>query len=301
MESGRDDFAALRTILSGIEQDIEQICASVAEAVRHKTIPDEDSDTFNINPVEEIATAWVGVQQDLVILAAAIGASVDKAIMRFDQPPANTTVQRLQTFVRGFWKRQSRRKESSTEDVLRIELANANDLYGLLQSYRGQLVATRHSLESNLVELTSHRSDLVDHLCVAKEPDGKEHFQSVLTVERYLQVIADVIRELNAQLGSANILINKLAIEAERMVLLIGILARRQDRSVMAPILFDKAALPHVVPLIELYDRGMLASVEIERRKTAIESRFFESYGDLLDNDARTDYVKTTNAEVGHA
>ena len=175
----------------------------------------------------------------------------------------------------------------------------ANRLHGLLAERRKRMAALRHTMESDLVTLTGHRSLLVDNL-VSVAGDGSQVTGASLQVEQYLQAVQDMTASLNRQLSDMNVLFNKLTIESESAIVLAAVLAEEGTEAKTARSL-DRALLPHLAPLFDLKDRDLLSSIEIARRKEKIDARFqatFASAGGVSDTDRRT---AGTQQEAGHA
>jgi len=301
MKSGRDGIEALQATLADIDRDIDRLVQVAAEVARQKSVPDLPEDADDNSGVEAIAVAWDAACRKLAILIARVAAGVDDAMRPLEERPQPTGMERLKLGLRVLLALQWRRGRPSPADTLRVVLADADRLSGMLLPRRERLAAVRHSLESDLVELGSHRPLLADNLALAAEREGRVLHGAAVLAEQYLQTIQDLVRNLNAQLGAMNVLVNKLTIEAERAILLIGIILPHPNPAAGTLRLFETKNLPHLAPLVDLHEKDMLSSVEIERRKTVIDSRFFASFSDVLDNLPGADYVKGTNAEVGHA
>ena len=301
MKSGRDGIEALQATLADLDRDIDRLVQVAAEVARQKSVPDLPEDAGDNSGVEAIAVAWDAACRKLAILIARVAAGVDDAMSPLEERPQPTGMERVKLGLRALLALQWRRTRPAPADALRAVLADADRLSGMLLPRRERLAAVRRSLEADLVELSSHRALLADNLAAAAEQEGRVLHGAAVLVERYLQTVQDLIRNLNAQLGAMNVLANKLTIEAERAILLIGIIVPRPHPAAAAPNLFGEERLPHLAPLVDLHEKDMLSSVEIERRKTVIDSRFSASFQDVLDNLPGADYVKGTNAEVGHA
>lgn len=301
MKSGRHGIEALQATLADLDRNIDWLVQVAAEAVRQKSVPDIHEDAGDNSSVEAIAVAWEAACRELAILVSRVAAGVDDAMRPLVERPQPTGMERLKLGLHALLAPQWRRARLSPADTLRAVLADADCLSGMLLPRRERLAAVRHSLESDLVELGSHRPLLADKLALAAEREGQVLHGAASLAEQYLQTIQDLVRNLNAQLGAMNVLVNKLTIEAERAILLIGIIVPRPHPAAGAFRLFETKSLPHLAPLVDLHEKDMLSSVEIERRKTVIDSRFFASFRDVLDNLPGADYVKGINAEVGHA
>src|SRR3546814_8487890 len=81
-------------------------------------------------------------------------------------------------------------------------------------------------------------------------------------------------------------MIDKLALEAERGLLLSHLLASGAGRAGVAG---NATALPHLAPFVALQEKDMLSSIEIDRRKHNIDARFAESFESLLDKPPRSE------------
>src|SRR3546814_1616154 len=222
--------------------------------------------------------SWQEACRLLVRQIASAAADIDAVMPSPDEPAASGTGtgwRRVFELLRRTGAFGARRTISSAPaSTLSSALARIDALYGLLVERRAGLAAQRQAVESDLVELAGHRAVLVDVLAAGSGPaypDGR--------VAEYLTLLQDLAEALNDQLRATNRMIDKLALEAERGLLLSHLLASGAGRAGVAG---NATALPHREPFGGLPEKDMLSSIEIDRRKHTIDARFAESFESLL-------------------
>lgn len=299
VRSDRDSIAALQAALADLDREIDRTGNAVTEAARSKRVPDITGDATP--GLEGISAAWTSACETLAVRAAIIAARVDDVMAALEDKPQPTAKERLRAALRNLLAMRFGRSGWMAIDVLVAALADADSLHGMLSARRGRLVAMRQRVESDLVELGGHRQALADNLAEAASHEGRPISGASVLVEQYLQTVQDFLVEINRQLTPINVLVNKLTIEAERAILLAGILSPRRGGSTAGVFALDRESLPHLTPLLELHDTDMLSSIEVERRKTKIDGRFLDTFRGALDKATGTAYVKGINAGVGNA
>jgi hypothetical protein len=133
------------------------------------------------------------------------------------------------------------------------------------------------------------------------------------TLERYTSMFQTFVDSLNNQLAAQQTLINKLTIDTEQRIVLYKALedslktAAQQDVAHKINTLGDKvdtaaeetmagigaAAQKHIGDLLELHEKGMVASAEIQRRKKLADDAFNRRFGDVLAKHNTGNYVKS--------
>ena len=133
------------------------------------------------------------------------------------------------------------------------------------------------------------------------------------TLERYTSMFQTFIDSLNNQQAAQQTLINKLTIDTEQRIVLYKALedslktAAQQDVAHKINTLGDKvdtaaeetmagigaAAQKHIGDLLELHEKGMVASAEIQRRKKLADDAFARRFSDVLAKHNSGNYVKS--------
>jgi hypothetical protein len=132
------------------------------------------------------------------------------------------------------------------------------------------------------------------------------------TLERYTSMFQTFVDSLNNQLAAQNTLINKLTIDTEQRIVLYKALedslktAAQQDvahkintlgsqvdnaaEETMAGI--GAAAQRHIGDLLEMHEKNMLATQDIQRRKKLADDAFARRFQTVLDKHNSANYVK---------
>jgi hypothetical protein len=160
-------------------------------------------------------------------------------------------------------------------------------------------------------ELESDRSKLATEY---NEQQAKE--QELLaesqTLERYTSMFQTFVDSLNNQIAAQNTLINKLTIDTEQRIVLykaledslktaaqqdvahkINTLGSRVDTAAeetMAGI--GAAAQKHIGDLLEMHEKNMLSTQDIQRRKQLADDAFARRFSEVLEKHNSANYVK---------
>jgi hypothetical protein len=132
------------------------------------------------------------------------------------------------------------------------------------------------------------------------------------TLERYTSMFQTFVDSLNNQIAAQNTLINKLTIDTEQRIVLYKALedslktAAQQDvahkintlgsqvdttaEQTMAGI--GAAAQKHIGDLLELHEKNMVATADIQRRKKLADDAFARRFDEVLRKHNAADYVK---------
>ena len=133
------------------------------------------------------------------------------------------------------------------------------------------------------------------------------------TLERYTSMFQTFVDSLNNQIAAQNTLINKLTIDTEQRIVLYKALedslktAAQQDvahkintlgsqvdttaEQTMAGI--GAASQKHIGDLLELHEKNMVATADIQRRKKLADDAFARRFEEVLRKHNSADYVKT--------
>jgi hypothetical protein len=289
-------LVALTGTLEALDQQIGQAAQDVAGAARDKaSIGAAAKSRFDTIPL-----SWTSVRQTLVNLVLAVADRNNEAVAPLEYKPQPTRSERLRIAFSQVLSMRGSRTAGPKARSLGEALMLADGLYGLLLARRERILALRHAVESDLVELIGHRAQLAENLIASAEREERETSAVSRQVEDSLQAIQDLAANLNRQVREMNGLVNKLTLEAERAIVLSYVLADEGANPGSSPGL-DKALLAHLRPLIELQENDMLSSIEIERRRAGIDARFRAAFEDLGDGAASGEQTILANPEVQHA
>jgi hypothetical protein len=145
-----------------------------------------------------------------------------------------------------------------------------------------------------------------------KQAKEQELLAESQTLERYTSMFQTFVDSLNNQIAAQNTLINKLTIDTEQRIVLYKALedslktAAQQDvahkintlgsqvdntaEQTMAGI--GAAAQKHIGDLLELHEKNMVATADIQRRKKLADEAFARRFDEVLRRHNAADYVK---------
>ncbi|MCD2184284.1 hypothetical protein [Rhizobium sp. GN54] len=132
------------------------------------------------------------------------------------------------------------------------------------------------------------------------------------TLERYTSMFQTFVDSLNNQIAAQNTLINKLTIDTEQRIVLYKALedslktAAQQDVAHRINTLGSKvdtaaeetmagigaAAQKHIGDLLEMHEKNMLATQDIQRRKKLADDAFARRFQEVMDKHNASNYVK---------
>lgn len=183
------------------------------------------------------------------------------------------------------------------------------ELNPLLLDLENKIAASTSQKERT--ELEGQRSKLATEY---NEQQAKE--QELLaesqTLERYTSMFQTFVDSLNNQIAAQNTLINKLTIDTEQRIVLYKALedslktAAQQDvahkintlgsqvdttaEQTMAGI--GAAAQKHIGDLLEMHEKNMVATADIQRRKKLADDAFARRFDDVMRKHNAADYVR---------
>ncbi|NJR14004.1 MAG: hypothetical protein HC779_07390, partial [Phyllobacteriaceae bacterium] len=201
-----------------------------------------------------------------------------------------------------------RRKD--TMGRLEVTQKTINDLNPALLDIENKIAASTNQKERADLEATRTQMATQYNEAQAKEQELLAESQ---TLERYTSMFQTFVDSLNNQLAAQATLINKLTIDTEQRIVLYKALedslktAAQQDVAHKINTLGDKvdtaaeetmagigaAAQKHIGDLLELHEKGMVASAEIQRRKKLADDAFARRFGDVLAKHNTANYVKS--------
>ena len=165
--------------------------------------------------------------------------------------------------------------------------------------------------QNQRTELEAERSKLATEYN-ERQAKEQELLAESQTLERYTSMFQTFVDSLNNQIAAQNTLINKLTIDTEQRIVLYKALedslktAAQQDvahkintlgsqvdttaEQTMAGI--GAAAQKHIGDLLELHEKNMVATADIQRRKKLADDAFARRFEEVLRKHNAADYVK---------
>ncbi|MEO3385079.1 hypothetical protein [Mesorhizobium sp. CAU 1741] len=165
--------------------------------------------------------------------------------------------------------------------------------------------------QTQRTELEGERSKLATEYN-ERQAKEQELLAESQTLERYTSMFQTFVDSLNNQIAAQNTLINKLTIDTEQRIVLYKALedslktAAQQDvahkintlgsqvdttaETTMAGI--GAAAQKHIGDLLELHEKNMVATADIQRRKKLADDAFARRFEEVLRKHNAADYVK---------
>jgi chromosome segregation ATPase len=166
--------------------------------------------------------------------------------------------------------------------------------------------------QKDRTDLESERSKLATEYN-EKQAKEQEILAESQTLERYTSMFQTFVDSLNNQIAAQNTLINKLTIDTEQRIVLYKALedslktAAQQDvahkintlgsqvdntaEETMAGI--GAAAQRHIGDLLELHEKNMVATADIQRRKKLADDAFARRFEEVLRKHNASDYVRS--------
>lgn len=200
------------------------------------------------------------------------------------------------------------RRKATTETLTAVQ-KRITEINPLLLDIENRIAAS--TSQSERAEMEGERSRLATEY---NEQQAKE--QELLaesqTLERYTSMFQTFVDSLNNQIAAQNTLINKLTIDTEQRIVLYKALedslktAAQQDvahkintlgsqvdntaEETMAGI--GAAAQKHIGDLLEMHEKNMVASADIQRRKKLADDAFARRFEDVMKKHNSADYVQ---------
>jgi hypothetical protein len=198
-------------------------------------------------------------------------------------------------------------RRKTAMDNLETTQKRINELNPLILDLENKLAASTDQKQRTSIE--AERSKM------ATEYNEKQAQEQVLlaesqTLERYTSMFQTFVDSLNNQIAAQATLINKLTIDTEQRIVLYKALedslktAAQQDvintlgskvdtaaEETMAGI--GAAAQKHIGDLLELHEKNMVATADIQRRKKLADDAFARRFGDVLAKHNAANYVQS--------
>lgn len=199
-------------------------------------------------------------------------------------------------------------RRKSTMETLEATQARIEEINPLLLDLENQIAAstnqkTRTNLEGKRSKLATEYNKMQ-----AKEQELLAESQ---TLERYTSMFQTFVDSLNNQLAAQQTLINKLEIDTEQRIVLYKALedslktAAQQDVAHKINTLGNKvdtaaeqtmagigaAAQSHIGDLLEMHEKNMVSTKDIQRRKQLADEAFARRFEDVLKKHNSANYV----------
>ncbi|APH71381.1 GumC domain-containing protein [Aquibium oceanicum] len=194
--------------------------------------------------------------------------------------------------------------ETLTETQKRIE-----ELNPMLLDVENRIAASTD--QTQRTELEGERSKLATEYN-ERQAKEQELLAESQTLERYTSMFQTFVDSLNNQIAAQNTLINKLTIDTEQRIVLYKALedslktAAQQDvahkintlgsqvdntaEQTMAGI--GAAAQRHIGDLLEMHEKNMVATADIQRRKKLADEAFARRFDEVMKKHNAADYVR---------
>lgn len=199
-------------------------------------------------------------------------------------------------------------RRTGTMDMLESTQKRIEEINPLLLDLENQIAASTE--QKKRTELEGERSKLATEYnqMQAKEQELLAESQ---TLERYTSMFQTFVDSLNNQLAAQQTLINKLEIDTEQRIVLYKALedslktAAQQDVAHKINTLGNKvdtaaeetmagigaAAQTHIGDLLEMHEKNMLSTKDIQRRKKLADDAFARRFEEVLRKHNTADYV----------
>lgn len=199
-------------------------------------------------------------------------------------------------------------RRKSTMDQLEATQKRIEELNPLLLDIENRIAASTSQQER--AQLEGERSRIATEYN-ERQAKEQELLAESQTLERYTSMFQTFVDSLNNQIAAQNTLINKLTIDTEQRIVLYKALedslktAAQQDvahkintlgsqvdttaEQTMAGI--GAAAQKHIGDLLEMHEKNMVATADIQRRKKLADDAFARRFEEVLRKHNAADYV----------
>jgi len=202
-------------------------------------------------------------------------------------------------------------RRKGTMATLEAVQKRINELNPLLLDLENQIAAS--TTQQDRTRLEGERSKLATEYN-EKQAKEQELLAESQTLERYTSMFQTFVDSLNNQIAAQNTLINKLTIDTEQRIVLYKALedslktAAQQDVAHKINTLGSKvdvtaeetmagigaAAQKHIGDLLELHEKNMVATADIQRRKKLADDAFARRFDEVMRKHNAADYVRTS-------
>jgi chromosome segregation ATPase len=199
-------------------------------------------------------------------------------------------------------------RRKATSETLQATQKRIEEINPLLLDLENRIAATTE--QKQRAELEGQRSDLATEYNKMQARE-QELLAESQTLERYTSMFQTFVDSLNNQLAAQQTLINKLEIDTEQRVVLYKALedslktAAQQDVAHKINTLGNKvdtaaeetmagigaAAQSHIGDLLEMHEKNMVSTKDIQRRKKLADEAFARRFDEVLRKHNSADYV----------
>ncbi|EIM74423.1 hypothetical protein A33O_11442 [Nitratireductor aquibiodomus RA22] len=224
------------------------------------------------------------------------------------QDQKQVLAERYQTSEASLAKVIERRK--STMETLEATQKRIEELNPMLLDIENRIAAS--TSQKDRTELEGERSKLATEYNEAQAKE-QELLAESQTLERYTSMFQTFVDSLNNQIAAQSTLINKLTIDTEQRIVLYKALedslktAAQQDVAHRINTLGSKvdntaeetmagigaAAQRHIGDLLELHEKNMVTTADIQRRKKLADDAFARRFEDVMKKHDAANYVRT--------
>ncbi|MBZ0164515.1 MAG: hypothetical protein K8H74_17610 [Notoacmeibacter sp.] len=205
--------------------------------------------------------------------------------------------------------KQVLQRRKGAMERLEVTQMRIEELNPLLLDIENRIAASTD--QKNRTELESERSGLATEYN-EKQAKEQELLAESQTLERYTSMFQTFVDSLNNQMAAQATLINKLTIDTEQRIVLYKALedslktAAQQDvahkintlgsqvdntaEETMAGI--GAAAQSHIGDLLEMHEKNMVLTADIQRRKKLADDAFARRFDEVMRKHDAADYVK---------
>lgn len=197
-----------------------------------------------------------------------------------------------------------------TMDTLEATQKRIEELNPMLLDIENRMAATTSSKDRTALE--AERSEMATEYN-AQQAKEQELLAESQTLERYTSMFQTFVDSLNNQIAAQSTLINKLTIDTEQRIVLYKALedslktAAQQDVAHKINTLGSKvdntaeetmagigaAAQSHIGDLLEMHEKNMGMTADIQRRKKLADDAFQRRFSDVLAKHNAADYVQS--------
>jgi hypothetical protein len=199
-------------------------------------------------------------------------------------------------------------RRKTTMETLEATQKRITELNPLLLDLENRIAASTNQKERTKLE--GERSKLATEYN-EKQAKEQELLAESQTLERYTSMFQTFVDSLNNQIAAQNTLINKLTIDTEQRIVLYKALedslktAAQQDVAHKINTLGNKvdtaaeesmagigaAAQKHIGDLLEMHEKNMLSTKDIQRRKKLADEAFVRRFDEVMKKHNAANYV----------
>ena len=201
------------------------------------------------------------------------------------------------------------RRKATIENLTTVQ-KRIEELNPMLLDIENKIAASTD--QTQRTQLEGERSKLATEYN-EKQAKEQELLAESQTLERYTSMFQTFVDSLNNQIAAQNTLINKLTIDTEQRIVLykaledslktaaqqevahkINTLGSKVDNTAEETIAgIGAAAQKHIGDLLELHEKNMVSTADIQRRKKLADDAFARRFEEVLRKHNASDYVQS--------